>query len=103
MRQIKKHHGLKDEDDAYLQIMDACLKGYINVESKEHIIDAFTIAEILWHVYAALANYRLMCACGANINTTNRYVSVDLDIKREAINKAALDVDEKSFNIPPLV
>jgi site-specific recombinase XerD len=32
----------------------------------------------------------------ANINTTNRYVSVDLDIKREAINKAALDVDEKA-------
>jgi len=32
----------------------------------------------------------------ANINTTNRYVTVDLDMKREAINKAALEVDEKA-------
>jgi len=31
----------------------------------------------------------------ANINTTHRYASVDLDMKREAINKAALDVDGK--------
>lgn len=29
----------------------------------------------------------------ASINTTNRYASVDLDMKRDAINKAAIDVD----------
>lgn len=29
----------------------------------------------------------------ASINTTNRYISIDLDMKREAIRKAAIDID----------
>jgi len=64
LHQTKKHHALKDEDDAYQQIMDACLKSYMNVESKKRLLDAIAIAEILLFVYGALAGYRLMIACG---------------------------------------
>src|SRR3990167_3238204 len=64
LRQAKKHHALKDEDDAYLQLMGACLKNYMNFESKKRLLDAFAFAEILLFVYGALANDRLMNACG---------------------------------------
>lgn len=64
LRQTKKHHALTDVDDAYLQIMDACLENYVNVESKKRLLDALVIAQILWFAYGALANVRLMEACG---------------------------------------
>jgi len=64
LQQAKKHHGLTDESDTYLQMMDACLKNYMNVESKKHLLDAFAMAQILWFVCGALANDRLMNACG---------------------------------------
>jgi len=64
LQQAKKHHALTDKDDPYLQMMDACLKNYMTVESKENLLDAFATAKILWLVYGALANDRLMNACG---------------------------------------
>lgn len=64
LRQVKKHHALTDDNDEYQQIRDACLKNYMNGESKQNVLDAFAIAEILLHVYGALAGYRLMIACG---------------------------------------
>ncbi len=59
---VKKHHSL--EDDTHLQLMDACLNHYMIFESKSRLLDAFAIAKILWFVYEALANDRLMKACG---------------------------------------
>jgi len=64
LRQIKKHHALKDTDDRYLKIMDACLKNYMKFESKDNLSNAFAIAHILWFVYEVCAQYRLMVACG---------------------------------------
>lgn len=64
LRQVKKHHSLTDDNDAYQQIRDTCLKNYMNGESKQNVLDALAIAEILLYVYGALAGYRLMIACG---------------------------------------
>jgi len=63
LHQAKKHHALTEQDDAYKQLMDACLKNYINAESKKHLLDAFAMAKILWFVYGTLATERLMIAC----------------------------------------
>jgi len=62
--QMKKHHGLKDENEAYLRIKDACLNNYLAFESREHLLSAFDLARLLWPVYWALAHHRLMMACG---------------------------------------
>ena len=64
LQQIKKHHKLTDEDDTYLQVMDACFENYMNFESKQNLLEAFALAQILWNIYGALAQYRLMDACG---------------------------------------
>jgi hypothetical protein len=63
LQQAKKHHALTDEDDTYLQLMDACLKNYMIFESKKHLLEAFATARILFYIYGALCNYRLMIAC----------------------------------------
>ncbi len=63
LRQAKFHHGLADQDDTYLQLRGACLKNFMITASKARLLDAFAMAEILWHVYEALAQYRLMLAC----------------------------------------
>ncbi len=63
LQQIKKHHGLTEEDEAYLRIMDACLKNHLHLESKPHLLDAFLTAQILFPIYVALSHYRLMLAC----------------------------------------
>jgi hypothetical protein len=64
LQQAKRHHGLRDEDGAYLQIKDACLKNYMKIESRQNVLDAFATAQIVLHVYGALAGARLMIACG---------------------------------------
>ena len=61
--QVKKHHGLTEEDDAYQQLFDACLKNFLIYDSKKNLLDALAIARILFFIYGALGNYRLMTAC----------------------------------------
>jgi hypothetical protein len=61
--QAKKHYVLIDKDEIYQNLFDACLKNFMNVESKENLVEAFVIARILYFIYWALANYRLRVAC----------------------------------------
>ena len=63
LQQAKKHHALTDEDDTYLQLMDACLKNYMNFESKDRLLDAFEIALLLFPIYGVFAGYRMVLAC----------------------------------------
>lgn len=64
LQKIKKHHGLTDEDARYFQIRNACFKNYLDLYSEKQVMDAFATANIIWPVYWALSNYRLMLACG---------------------------------------
>jgi len=63
LQQIKKHHGLTEQDIAYQYIKDACFKNVIRFESKENILTIFELAKILFPIYGALAHYRLIEAC----------------------------------------
>ena len=47
----------------YQRIKDACLKNYMNFESKNNIFNAFEIAHVLFFIYEALGKYRLIMAC----------------------------------------
>jgi len=59
--QIKKHHGLTEEDDAYQRIRNVCLQ---NFKSKGNSSDALMDVNKLFPIYGALAGYRLINACG---------------------------------------
>lgn len=60
LQQIKKHHALTDDDEAYLKIKEACMKSY----SQFDLAGVLSIAQPLWHVYSILSQTRLMNACG---------------------------------------
>jgi hypothetical protein len=63
--QIKKHHGLTDEDDRYLRVKDACFKYYMTLfESKEDLLDVLKVAELVSTVYGLVYQDRFMMACG---------------------------------------
>jgi hypothetical protein len=64
LQQMEKHHALTDDTDDYLKIWDACLNNYMAFESRENLLNAFTLARPLWFVYGALAGNRLIEACG---------------------------------------
>lgn len=63
MNQMKKHYALKESDNTYQEIKDACLKNFMNFESRENLLNAFDLSEILLNLYGALAYHRLMMAC----------------------------------------
>jgi len=63
LRQATFHHALIVGDEAYLRLRDTGLKHYRAFESKQHVLEAFTIAHKVWFIYEALAQYRLMVAC----------------------------------------
>lgn len=60
---IKKHHALTDEDVRYLRIKDACLKNYMNFESKKRLLEALEVALLLFPIYGVFAGYRMVLAC----------------------------------------
>lgn len=65
LKQIKKHHGLKDEDEKYNRIKTACFKNFMHYfETQNQFLEAYNIAIQLLKVYVVLADYRLMLACG---------------------------------------
>jgi hypothetical protein len=61
LHQAKKHHILTD--DTYLRLRDACLKNFMIFGTKRYLLEAFAIADILFFIYGALGDYRLLIAC----------------------------------------
>lgn len=83
LQQLQKHHALSEEDDTYLQIRDACLKNYMNFESKKNLLDALEIARLLFFIYGAFCHYRLMIACDQERFTSSfqRYGKPSIPLK----------------------
>jgi len=63
--QAKKHHGLSEHDSDYLQLVNACFRNFTDSASMGEISAAIEQARKLWFVFEALAQARLMKACGA--------------------------------------
>ena len=61
--QAKKHHAVKNNDEDYIKLEDACLNNYLIFGSKQDLLEALDIARILWFIYGALGSYRLIIAC----------------------------------------
>ena len=65
LQQIKKHHGLTEEDDLYQRLKNACFKKYRGcfVTDKD-FQDALATAKLASKIYALAYQYRFMMACG---------------------------------------
>ena len=56
------HHGVKEHDLTYYQLLNACYENWLELATKNELLDAFKLVKKLWPIYGALAYYRLMIA-----------------------------------------
>jgi len=54
------HHGVKEIDQTYYQLQNACFENWLELATKNQLLEAFMLAKKLWPIYGALACYRLM-------------------------------------------
>lgn len=55
-----KHHRVKKGDQIYQKLQNACFENWLEIETKDKLLEAFTIAKHLWSIYSALDSYRVM-------------------------------------------
>jgi len=61
IRNARFRYALKETDEIYLGLQDACLDGHLfELEQRNILLEAFSLAEKLWPIYASLGEYRLM-------------------------------------------
>ncbi|MBP9777705.1 MAG: aminoglycoside phosphotransferase family protein [Rickettsiaceae bacterium] len=54
------HHGVKESDQNYRKLQDACFENWLGLTTKKRLLELFILSQQLWPIYGALANYRLM-------------------------------------------
>lgn len=59
LRQTIIHHGVKELDQIYYQLQEACFKNWMEF-SRNRLLEGFKLAKNLWPIYSALGAYRLM-------------------------------------------
>ncbi|MDA0910787.1 MAG: hypothetical protein O2809_04425, partial [Proteobacteria bacterium] len=65
--QMKKQHGLSEQDDLYLRFKDACFKNYHSYfTSYNDFQDALTTAKRVSIIYDLVDQDRFISACGAD-------------------------------------
>lgn len=88
LSQVKRHHGLTEEDVAYQKLMDACFKNYIATESEENLQKVFLLAQKLWCVYEACCQHRLRVLCDLKEFLTFQQYGKLADRLRQFLNGA---------------
>lgn len=58
--QAMKHEGIKESDALYQLLHDICFENWLNLNTKNQLLEAFTLVKKLYPLYSALAFYRLM-------------------------------------------
>ena len=67
MQQLIKHHGLQGNSKHYEIIKNAYFDEFLAFGTRESLASAYNISNILWHVYSALAQFRLLKACTSDL------------------------------------
>lgn len=62
--QATLHHPVKESDQTYHQIQEACLLNWSDLMPKSQLLDAFVLAKTFWPIYSVLSMYRLINIIG---------------------------------------
>ena len=54
------HHGIKESDQIYQQLRDACCESWLECGTQNQLLKAFLLIKKLFPIYSALAYHRLM-------------------------------------------
>lgn len=60
LRQSITHHGVKEADQTYRKLQDACFETWLGSATKNQLLEVFILVKQLWPLYSALDCYRLM-------------------------------------------
>lgn len=66
LHQIKKYNLVTENDPAYLKVRESYLSHYDSYGSVHDLINCLSVAELLFHIYGILAQYRLMIIYGTD-------------------------------------
>ncbi len=58
--QALKHHGVKEQDQIYNQLQEACFENWLGWATNQQLLEAFILSKKLWPIYGVLAYFRLM-------------------------------------------
>lgn len=58
------HHSVKEGDQVYCQLQDACFENWLGFATKNQLLEAFALAKKLWPIYSVLSMYRLINIIG---------------------------------------
>jgi hypothetical protein len=65
------HHGVKEADQTYNKLQDACLNNWLGLATQSHLLEAFNLSKQLRAIYDALSYYRLMTS--VDLQALNSY------------------------------
>jgi len=65
VRNAATHYGFKETDKTYIELQDVCVEDWLGFEEKTKLLEAFSLANKLWPIYASLGEYRLMNSANA--------------------------------------
>ena len=54
------HHGIKESEQTYGQLQNACFEKWLPNACKEQLLEGFMLAQKLWPIFGAFGCYRLM-------------------------------------------
>ncbi len=60
LQQSTTHHGVKEDDQIYRKLQDACFENWSGLATKNQFLEMFTTVKQLWLIYSALACYQCM-------------------------------------------
>lgn len=63
--QAERHHGVKEGSSIYHQLLHACCENWLNITSKDQLLEVYSLVKKLWPIYGVLSFYRLMMSVDA--------------------------------------
>ena len=60
LEQSITHHGVKEADQTYRKLQDACLENWLGLATKNQLLDTFILAKQVRPIYCILACYQFM-------------------------------------------
>lgn len=60
LEQVITHHGIKEDDQIYRNLQDACFENWLGLATKTELLKVFILAKEIREIWNVLANYQFM-------------------------------------------
>ena len=64
--QATRHHGVKEGSPTHDQLLQACWENWLNIATKNQLLEVYSLVKEIWPIYCAFGLYRLMISVDRN-------------------------------------